>query len=64
MDFCITLEGVHKLRLQEEGGKYVVKKNRLFVNFYNIENVNRLRRVGSHKKTTLVNVVCECPVTL
>ena len=29
---------VHKLRLQEEGGRW--SKNRLFVNFYTIENVN------------------------
>ena len=34
----ITLGGVHKLRLREEGGRW--SKNRLFVNFYTIENVN------------------------
>ena len=34
----LTLGGVHKLRLQEEG--VVGQKNRLFVNHYTIENVN------------------------
>ena len=32
------LGGVHKLRLQEEGGRW--SKHLLFVNFYTIENVN------------------------
>ena len=37
--FLFSLGAVHKLRLQEEGGRWS-KKNRLFVNFYTIENVN------------------------
>ena len=34
----LPLGAVHKLRLQEEGGRW--SKNWLFVNFYTIENVN------------------------
>ena len=34
----LLLGAVHKLRLQEEGGRW--SKNLLFVNFYTIENVN------------------------
>ena len=37
-DSPLSLGGVHKLRLQEEG--VGGQKNRLFVNFYTIENVN------------------------
>ena len=48
--------GVHKLRLQEEGGRW--SKNRLFVNFYTMENVNG---VDGQKKPNFVNVVCERP---
>ena len=50
---------VHKLRLQEEG--VGGQKNRLFVNFYTIENVNG-GGVGGQKKPNLVNVVCERPL--
>ena len=35
---CTKLGAVHKLRLQEEGGRW--SKNRIFVNIYTIENVN------------------------
>ena len=35
----LSYGGVHKLRLQEEGG-LGGQKNWLFVNFYTIENVN------------------------
>ena len=35
--YTMTLGGAHKLRLQEEG--VGGQKNRLFVNFYTIENV-------------------------
>ena len=38
------------------------QKNRLFVNFYTIENVNG-GGVGGQKKTNLVNVVCERPLS-
>ena len=41
----------------------VGQKNRLFVNFYTIENVNR-GGVGGQKMTNLVNVVCERPLRL
>ena len=34
----LQIGGVHKLRLQEEGGRW--SKNRVFVNFYTVENVN------------------------
>ena len=50
---------VHKLRLQEEG--VGGQKNRLFVKFYTIENVNG-GGVGGPKKTNLVNIVCERPL--
>ena len=36
------------------------QKNRLFENFYTIENCKR-REVGGQKKPNLVNVVCERP---
>ena len=35
----LSLGAVHKLRLQEEGGRWS-KKNRIFVNIYIIENLN------------------------
>ena len=35
---ALRLGAVHKLRLQEEG--VGGQKNRLFINFYTIENVN------------------------
>ena len=54
----IQLGGVDKLRLQEERDRW--SKNRLFVNFYTIENVNG-GGVGGQKKPNLVNVVCERP---
>ena len=38
------------------------QKNRLFVNFYTIENVNGGGYIGGQKKTNLVNVVCERPL--
>ena len=41
-----------------EGGQ----KNRLFVNIYTIENVNR--GVRWSKKPNLVNIVFECPLLL
>ena len=41
----------------------MVKKNRLSVNFYTIENVNGGREVGGQKKPNLVNAVCERPLT-
>ena len=50
------LGAVHKLRLQEEGGRW--SKNRLFVNFYTIENVNR-GGVGVQKKTD-TNILNAC----
>ena len=37
------------------------QKNRLFVNFYTIENVNG-GGVGGQKKPNLVNIVCERPL--
>ena len=37
------------------------QKNRLFVNFDTIENVNG-RGLGGQKKPNLVNVVCERPL--
>ena len=36
----------------------MVKKNRFFLNFHNIENVNG-GGVGGQRKPNLVNVVCE-----
>ena len=53
------LRGVQKLRLQKEGGRW--SKNRLFVNFHIIENVNG-GGVGGQKKPNCVNVVCERPL--
>ena len=38
--FMFTLGGVHKLRLQEEVGRYLVQKCLVFVNVYKVENVN------------------------
>ena len=40
----------------------MVKKNRLFVNFYIIENVNGRGLGGRKKKINLVNIVCERPL--
>ena len=39
------------------------QKNRFFVNLYTIENVNRGGYLGGQKKTNLVNIVCERPLT-
>ena len=55
----LPLGGIHKLRLQEEGGRW--SKNRFFVNFYTIENVNGEEK-GGQKKTNFVNIVCERPL--
>ena len=55
------LGGIHKLRLQEEGGRW--SKILTFLNFYTIENVNG-GGVGGHKKSNLVNVVCERPLSI
>ena len=53
MIFFIFLGVVHKLRLQEKGGRQ--SKN---VNFFNVKSVNAIQ-VGGQKSQILVNVVCE-----
>ena len=57
----ITLGGVHKLRLQEEGGRWSKKST-----FYKLLYHRKCKRrgVGGQKKTNLVNVVCERPLII
>ena len=50
------LGGVHKLRLQEEGGRW--SKKLTFCKLLYPRKCKR-RGVGGQKKTNLVNVVCE-----
>ena len=51
--------GVHKLRLQEEGGKWS-KKLTFCKLLYHTKC--KQRAVGGQKKTNLLNVVCERPL--
>ena len=55
-----TLGGVHKLRLQEEGGRW--SKKSTFCKLLYHRKCKR-RGVGGQKKPNLVNVVCECPLS-
>ena len=54
-----TLGAVHKLRLQEEGGRWL-KKSTLCKLLYHRKC--KQREVGGQKKTNFVNVVCERPL--
>ena len=52
---------VHKLCLQEEGGRWSKKSTFCKLSYH---RECKRRGVGGQKKTNLVNVVCECPLTL
>ena len=54
-----ALGGVHKLRLQEKGGRWS-KKSTFCKKIYHRKCKRRI--VGGQKKTNLVNVVCERPL--
>ena len=54
----MKLGAVHKLRLQEEGGRW--SKNSTLVNFYTIKNVNGGGSWSTKEKS--LNVVCERPL--
>ena len=56
-----TLGAVHKLRLQEEGGRWS-KKSTFCKLLYHRKC--KQRGVGGQKKTNLVNVVCERPLII
>ena len=58
--WCSRLGTVHKLRLQEEGGRW--SKKSTFCKLFYHRKCKR-RRVGGQKKTNLVNVVCERPLS-
>ena len=60
LPFLLTLGGVHKLRLQEEGGRWS-KKSTFCKHLYHRKC--KRRGVGGQKKPNLVNVVCERPLT-
>ena len=55
----LTLGGVHKLRLQEKGGRW--SKKSTFCKLLYHRKCKR-RRVGGQKKPNFVNVVCELPL--
>ena len=56
-----VLGGVHKLRLQEEGGRWSKKK--FFCKLLYHKKCKR-RGVGGQKKPNFVNVVCERPLSI
>ena len=56
----LLLGAVHKLRLQEEGGRW--SKKSTFCKLLYHRKCKR-RGVGGQKKTNLVNVVCERPLS-
>ena len=56
----ITLGGVHKLRLQEEGGRWSKKLTFCKLSYH---RKCKRRGVGGQKKPNFVNVVCERPLT-
>ena len=60
-NFSLALGGVHKLRLQEEGGRWS-KKLTFCKLFYHRKC--KQRGVGGQKKPNLVNVVYERPLIL
>ena len=53
------LGGVHKLRLQEEKGRW--SKKLIFFKLLYHRKCKR-RGIGGQKKPNFVNVVCECPL--
>ena len=57
----LMLGGVHKLRVQEEGGRW--SKKSTFCKLLYHRKYKR-RGVGGQKKKNLVNVVCERPPSL
>ena len=60
-NFSLALGGVHKLRLQEEGGRWSKKLTFCKLLYH---RKCKQRGVGGQKKPNLVNVVCECPLIL
>ena len=59
MYIVLALGAVHKLCLQEEGGRW--SKKLTFCKLLHYSKCKR-RGVGGQKKTNLVNVVCERPL--
>ena len=57
----LPLGAVHKLRLQGEGGRWS-KKSTFCKLLYHRKC--KPKGVGGQKKKNLVNVVCECPLSL
>ena len=57
----MSLGAVHKLHLQEEGGRW--SKRSTFCKLLYNRKCKR-RGVGGQKKTNLVNVVCERPLRM
>ena len=58
-NFSLALGGVHKLRLQEEGGRWSKKLTFCKLLYH---RKCKQRGVGGQKKPNLVNVVCERPL--
>ena len=59
LESTLFLGGVHKLRLQEEGGRWS-KKSTFCKHLYHRKC--KRRGVGGQNKPNLVNVVCERPL--
>ena len=59
--YHLRLGAVHKLRLQEEGGRWSKKLTFCKLSYH---RKCKRRGVGVQKKTNLVNVVCESPQRL
>ena len=55
---CFHLGAVHKIRLQEEGGRWLKKSSFCKLSYHKI---CKRKGVGDQKKTNAVNVACERP---
>ena len=58
-NFSLALGGVHKLRLQEEGGRWSKKLTFCKLLYH---RKCKQRGVGGQKKPNFVNIVCERPL--
>ena len=62
IDFPFLLQvAIHKLRLQEEGGRW--SKKTTFCKLLYHRKCKR-RRIGGQKKTNVVNIVCDRPLSM
>ena len=61
MILSLSIGVVHKLRLQEEGGRWSKKSTFCKLSYH---RKCKWRGVGSQKKPNFVNVVCERPLIL